>query len=141
MPVRMNDVMALLCHISEQQQMKVAIKHSGKGAIIAGAAAFLGGLMGGPPGIAVGGAVGGLFGAWLTSGQFKPLTQIIMELPPVQQQKVYDDVYALVRHLDWTDATQLILLVTGNVALQQKVAAALINYITQELRAEIQYGD
>ncbi|XP_030060254.1 protein C19orf12 homolog [Microcaecilia unicolor] len=141
MPVRINDVMALLCHISDQQKMKVAIKHSGKGALIAGASAFLGGLMGGPPGIAIGGAVGGLFGAWMTSGQFKPLPQIIMEMPVVQQQKLCDDVYSIIRSIDWADATQLILLVTGNAALQQKVAAALINYVSQELKAEIQYGD
>nr|XP_033798083.1 protein C19orf12 homolog [Geotrypetes seraphini]XP_033798084.1 protein C19orf12 homolog [Geotrypetes seraphini] len=141
MPVRINDVMALLCHISEQQQMKVAIKQSSKGALMVGAAAFLGGLLGGPPGIAIGGAVGGLFGAWMTSGQFKPLPQIIMEMPMVQQQKLCDQVFAILRSLAWTDATQLILLVTGNAALQQKVTAALINYVTQELRAEIQYGD
>lgn len=34
--------------------MKAAIKQSGRGALLAGATAFLGGLVGGPPGIAVG---------------------------------------------------------------------------------------
>lgn len=34
--------------------MKAAVKHSGRGALLAGATAFLGGLVGGPPGIAVG---------------------------------------------------------------------------------------
>ncbi|MEE6500575.1 hypothetical protein FKM82_003833 [Ascaphus truei] len=53
MPVQVNDIMSLLCHISDHQKMKAAVKHSGKGALVAGAVAFLGGLMGGPPGIAV----------------------------------------------------------------------------------------
>ena len=54
MPPRMDDVMRLCCELSANQQMKAAVKNSGKGAMVAGAVAFAGGLMGGPPGIAVG---------------------------------------------------------------------------------------
>ncbi|XP_065272702.1 protein C19orf12 homolog isoform X2 [Emys orbicularis] len=137
MPLDVNDVIHLLCRISEERKMKAAVKHSGQGALVAGATAFLGGLMGGPPGIAIGGAVGGLFGAWMTAGQFKPIPQIILELPPAEQQKLYDDAFAIIRNLDWTDAAQLTALVMGNAALQQKLAAVLINYLSHELRAEI----
>uniref|UniRef100_A0A4X1TWJ9 Uncharacterized protein n=1 Tax=Sus scrofa TaxID=9823 RepID=A0A4X1TWJ9_PIG len=75
MPVAVDDIMKLLCSISEQRKMQAAVKHSGRGALVTGAVAFVGGLMGGPPGLAVGGAVGGLLGAWMTSGQFKPVPQ------------------------------------------------------------------
>lgn len=85
--------------------------------------------------------MGGLLGSWLTSGQFKPLPQILMELPPSEQQKLYDDVVAVLGNLDWADAVQLIALVMGNVTLQQQVTAALINYVTNELRAEVCYKD
>lgn len=54
MPISMHDVMQLLCRVSEERKMKAAFRHSGRGALVAGAAAFLGGLVGGPPGIAVG---------------------------------------------------------------------------------------
>ncbi|KAH0619598.1 hypothetical protein JD844_000345 [Phrynosoma platyrhinos] len=141
MPINMNDVMQLLCHISEERNMKAAVKHSGWGALVAGTTAFVGGLMGGPPGIAVGGAVGGLIGAWMTSGQFKPIPQIILELPPVEQQRLYDRAYAIIRNLDWTDTAQLIALVMGDAAIQEKLLAVLTCYITNELRAEIQYGN
>ncbi|XP_058848711.1 protein C19orf12 homolog isoform X2 [Acipenser ruthenus] len=141
MPVRVDDVMRLCCDLSQQQQMKAAVKHSGKGAFVAGATAFMGGLVGGPPGVAVGGAVGGLLGCWMTSGQFRPLPQIILEMPPQQQQQLYDSVMTIIGNLNWTDAAQLSALVMGNAVLQQKVAAALVTYITQELRAEVQYGD
>uniref|UniRef100_A0A8C3XWF3 Chromosome 19 open reading frame 12 n=1 Tax=Chelydra serpentina TaxID=8475 RepID=A0A8C3XWF3_CHESE len=137
MPINVNDVIHLLCRISEERKMKAAVRHSGRGALVAGATAFVGGLMGGPPGIAVGGAVGGLFGAWMTAGQFKPIPQIILELPPAEQQKLYDDAFAIIRNLDWADAAQLTALVMGNAALQQKLAAVLINYLSHELRAEI----
>ncbi|KAJ8247286.1 hypothetical protein GJAV_G00244560 [Gymnothorax javanicus] len=141
MPPRMDDVMRLCCELSANQQMKVAVKQSGKGAALAGAVAFAGGLMGGPAGIAVGGAVGGLLGCWMTSGQFRPLPQILMELPPQEQQKLYRDVMAVLGSLDWTDAAQLAALVMGNATLQQQVTAALLSYVSRELRAEVQYGD
>uniref|UniRef100_A0A8C8R6I6 Chromosome 19 open reading frame 12 n=1 Tax=Pelusios castaneus TaxID=367368 RepID=A0A8C8R6I6_9SAUR len=141
MPIDVNDVMHLLCHISEERKMKAAVKHSGQGALVVGATAFVGGLMGGPPGIAIGGAVGGLFGAWMTAGQFKPVPQIILELPPAEQQKLYDDAFAIIRNLDWTDVAQLTALVMGNAAIQEKLAAGLITYLSRELRAEIRYGE
>ncbi|KAM3877207.1 protein C19orf12 homolog [Diretmus argenteus] len=141
MAPRMDDIMRLCCDISANQQMKVAIQHSTRGAMVAGGTAFLGGLLGGPAGIAVGGAVGGVLGAWLTSGQFKPLPQILMELPPNQQQKLYSDIMAVLGNLDWTDMAQLAALVMGNATLQQQVTAALLSYITMELRAEVRYGD
>ncbi|XP_034494004.1 protein C19orf12 homolog isoform X1 [Ailuropoda melanoleuca] len=141
MPIMVDDVMRLLGSIAEERKMKAAVKHSGKGALITGAVAFIGGLVGGPPGIAAGGAVGGLLGAWMTSGQFKPIPQIIMELPPAEQQKLFNEVTAIVRHLEWTDAVQLTTLVMGSEALKQQLLALLVNYVTKELRAEVRYDD
>ncbi|XP_073516032.1 protein C19orf12 homolog [Phyllobates terribilis] len=141
MPVNVDDILRLLCHLSTEQKMKAAVKHSARGAVAAGAGAFVGGLLGGPPGIAVGGALGGVLGAWMANGQFKPIPQILLELPPVQQQRLCEQIFTIIRNLDWTDATHLIMLVSGNATLQQQVAAALISFVTQELKAEIQYGD
>ncbi|XP_022599581.1 protein C19orf12 homolog [Seriola dumerili] len=137
----MGDVMRLCCEISAHHQIKAAVKNSTKGAVMAGGTAFVGGLLGGPAGIAVGGAVGGLLGSWMTSGQFRPLPQILMELPPNQQKKLYDDIMAVLGNLNWTDVAQLIALVMGNATLQQQVTAALLNYISKELRAEVRYQD
>ncbi|XP_074516131.1 protein C19orf12 homolog [Sebastes fasciatus] len=141
MAPRMDDVMRLCCEISSHDEIKVAVKNSTKGAMVAGGSAFVGGLLGGPPGLAVGGAFGGLLGAWLTSGQFRPLPQILMELPPNQQQMLFNHITAVLGNLDWTDAAQLIALVMGNATLQQQVTAALLGYITKELRAEVRYQD
>lgn len=46
--------MRLCSNISANQQIKVAVKNSGKGAAVAGGTAFIGGLLAGPPGLAVG---------------------------------------------------------------------------------------
>lgn len=141
MPIMVDDVMRLLCSISQESKMKAAVKHSGMGALVTGTVAFLGGLVGGPPGLAVGGAMGGLLSAWMTSGQFKPLPQVLMELPPAKQQKLFNEALAIVRNLDWTDAVQLTTLVMGSETLKQQLLAMLVNYITKELRAEICYDD
>ncbi|KFZ69589.1 Protein C19orf12 [Podiceps cristatus] len=141
MPISVDDVMQLFCHLSREKGMKAAVKHSGRGALLAGATAFIGGLMGGPPGIAVGGAFGGLLGAWMTTGQFRPVPQILLELPPAEQQKLYNEAVGILRRLDWADIVQLTALVMGNASLQEKLTAVLINYLSKELRAEIQYGE
>lgn len=88
-----------------------------------------------------GGAVGGLLGCWMTSGQFKPLPQVIMEMTPEQQQKLYQDVMNILGSIEWTDVAQLMAIVTGNAALQQQVTAALLSYIQRELQAEVHYVD
>ncbi|XP_009874879.1 PREDICTED: protein C19orf12-like [Apaloderma vittatum] len=77
----------------------------------------------------------------MTTGQFRPVPQILLELPPAEQQKLYDEAVAVLGHLDWTDLAQLIALVMGNASLQQKLTGVLINYLSKELRAEIQYGE
>lgn len=141
MAPRIDDIMRLCCELSAHDQIKVAVKNSTKGAMVAGGTAFLGGLLGGPPGIAVGGAVGGLLGSWLTSGQFRPLPQILMELPPAEQQKLCSDIMAVLGNLNWMDAAQLIALVMGNASLQQQVVATLLNFVTKELKAEVRYQD
>lgn len=168
---RLDDVMKLCCELSANHQIQATVKGSGKGAAAAGGLAFAGGLVGGPLGIAVGqcenaseqysispvlllnsppplpfppslgGAVGGLLGCWLTSGQFKPLPQIIVELSPQQQQKLYGDLMAILGDIQWTDFAQLTALVMGNAALKQQLTGALLGYITKELQAEAHYVD
>ncbi|XP_072291067.1 protein C19orf12 homolog [Eucyclogobius newberryi] len=138
---RVDDVMKLCCELSANQQVKSTVKGSGKGAAAAGGLAFAGGVVGGPLGIAVGGAVGGLLGCWLTSGQFKPLPQIIMELSPLQQQKLYDDLMAILGDIQWIDLVQLTALVMGNTSLKHQLTAALLGYVNKELQAEVHYVD
>ncbi|XP_014110912.1 PREDICTED: protein C19orf12 homolog isoform X1 [Pseudopodoces humilis] len=140
MPIRVDDVMALLSHVAKVKGMKAAVTHSGRGALLTGASAFLGGLLGGPPGIAVGGAVGGLLG-WVTSGKFKSVPEILMELPAAEKQKLCAEAMAVVKNLHWTDAAQLIGFVMANPTLTDKVLKVLTTYLTNEIKAQIKYGE
>lgn len=77
----------------------------------------------------------------MTSGKFKPVPQILMELPPAEQEKLFRQVTDIVRNLDWTDAVQLTMLVMGSEALQQRLLTLLVGYLTKELHAQVEYGD
>uniref|UniRef100_A0A663M4M5 Uncharacterized protein n=1 Tax=Athene cunicularia TaxID=194338 RepID=A0A663M4M5_ATHCN len=54
MSQRVEDVIQLLCHLSQEKGMKAAVKHSARGALLGIPTALLGGLLGGPVGMAVG---------------------------------------------------------------------------------------
>lgn len=85
--------------------------------------------------------MGGLLGCWMNSGQFKPLPQVLMELSPQQQRKLYDELMDIIGDLQWTDVIQLTLLVMSNGTLKQQVTGALLGYVTKELQAEVKYVD
>ncbi|XP_076003072.1 protein C19orf12 homolog [Genypterus blacodes] len=141
MPPRIDDVMRMCCDLPAHQKIKVSVHGSARGAVVAVVGALLGGLIMGPPGVAAGGAVGGFLGCWLVRAQFKPLPQILMGLPPAQQQKLYSDIMVILDSLDWTDAAQLVALVRADPTLQRLVSTTLLSYVMKELRAEVSFGD
>ncbi|XP_030271315.1 protein C19orf12 homolog [Sparus aurata] len=133
MAQRVNDVIHLCCEIADQPEFKNTWKNIAKGMTITAAAAGAGGLLLGPPGFFVCGAAGGLLSWYMTSGQFKPLPQILMELPQAEKQKLYDDVVVVLDNLAWTDAAQLIAVVMSNAGIQEKVTDVLQNYIKKNI--------
>ncbi|NWR87712.1 CS012 protein, partial [Furnarius figulus] len=88
----------------------------------------------------LGASLGGFIGYCVTYGQFKPVPQILSELPHNKRKKLYEAVLGLIRHLDWTDARHLIALVMKNTGLQQKLIGVLSNYLRNSLGAKIEYG-
>ncbi|NXP28243.1 CS012 protein, partial [Scytalopus superciliaris] len=91
----------------------------------------------------LGGLVGKLLGAWISSGKFKPVPQILLELPPTEQKKLYDETFCIISHLDnsVSNADQLIALVMKNVRLQKTLTAVLAYYLSKNLKAQIDYGE
>ncbi|KAM9494261.1 protein C19orf12-like [Clarias gariepinus] len=139
MEQKISDVVQMCCDVSGTRKMKAAVKSSVKGGAVAGGSAAVGGLLLGPAGIAVGGAVGGLLGWWMTSGQFKPVPQILMELPSHERQQLYSDISAILGSLDWTDASQLMVLVRADNTLLQKVEAGIQSFVSKSLGAVVEY--
>ncbi|XP_022347337.1 protein C19orf12 homolog, partial [Enhydra lutris kenyoni] len=130
MPFRVKDIMRLLCIIAKEKNMMAAVKYSGLGALFTGTVTFVGGLVGGPPGLAVGGLVGSLLSAWMIRGHLKPVHQIIMELPSDKKQKLYNEASSILNHLDWMETVQLTTLVMGSEDLKQKLLVMLEKFLT-----------
>lgn len=85
--------------------------------------------------------MGGALGAWMTSGQFKPLPEILMEMTSTQQEQLYSDVMSILGTLKWTDVAQLIAQVNGNANLHKQVLGAILNYTKDQLKADVRYED
>lgn len=60
MPVDMKEFLDGISILAENHNMRATVRQSGKGALIAGACCFVGGLVGGPVGMAAGGTIGGI---------------------------------------------------------------------------------
>ncbi|KAM5207856.1 protein C19orf12-like [Hipposideros larvatus] len=130
------DVMELLCSISEHEKINTAVKHSRTAAAIGGFIIFVGGLVGGPPGIAVGGVIAGVFGAWKTHGKFQSIPQIIKELPSAERQKLAKEATNILSDLKCTNVGQLIRKVMANEGLKQKLLAMLRSFVSKRLNAK-----
>lgn len=83
--------------------------------------------------------MGGVLGGWMTSGQFQPLPEILMELAPAQKEKLYSDVMAILGTFKWNNPAQLLSHVMGNGTLKDQLFAAVVSYATKELKADVKY--
>lgn len=54
MPLDVDDVLQLLAQLADDTELRVTVKESLKGGVITGAAAVIGGVLLGPPGLAIG---------------------------------------------------------------------------------------
>lgn len=77
----------------------------------------------------------------MTSGQFRPLPEILVEMGPTQKDQLYSDVMAVMGTLKWVDVAQLIAQVNGNAALHEQVLGAILNFTKNQLKADVQYED
>uniref|UniRef100_G1PGV2 CS012 protein n=2 Tax=Myotis lucifugus TaxID=59463 RepID=G1PGV2_MYOLU len=140
--LRKEDAMSLLCSLSEAKKMKVPVKRRKRRAVgLTGTGALLGGLAGGPPGLALGSVLGGLLGSLSWSTEFKPVSHILKELPPPEQEKLCNHVVAKIGNLQWRDVEHLTKLVMGSEALQEQLLKLLEGYVTKELKTSVKYGD
>uniref|UniRef100_A0A673IXY3 CS012 protein n=1 Tax=Sinocyclocheilus rhinocerous TaxID=307959 RepID=A0A673IXY3_9TELE len=134
---QIDDVMALCCKISENSQIEVAVNNSAKGAATAGGGAFLGGVLGGPPGIFIGGALRSAVGWLMTRGKFRPLHQMIMEMSPQEREKLYSELMEELGILAWDNLSELILPVMSNSSLKMQVLDILKYFARKQLRAKM----
>ncbi|XP_077982318.1 protein C19orf12 homolog [Glandiceps talaboti] len=137
MPVNAEELIRLLAMLSEEEQMKVAVRQTLKGGLIAGSFATVGGLLGGPVGIAVGGALGGAWGAWATKGKFRPVSDILIDMNKEQRVQLQEYFNLAFRSLTTEDFTALNKMVAGDEQVRRKMLYGLKTYFNDELKMVI----
>lgn len=68
MPIATGEMIKALAVLADRNDVRVSVKQSAKGAIIAGTCCFIGGVLLGPAGLAIGGAAGGVTAYKMTQG-------------------------------------------------------------------------
>ena len=59
MVIKYEDILKIITTLGDDENLRITVKQSAKGGLIAGVSCAVGGLIAGPPGLAVGGAAGG----------------------------------------------------------------------------------
>lgn len=77
MPVDVEEFLQGLAILADNHNLRVTLKQSGKGAAVCGAMCFIGGLLGGPPGLAIGGTLGGITAYRMSNSMFNVNDKLI----------------------------------------------------------------
>ncbi|KAH8309990.1 hypothetical protein KR044_004248 [Drosophila immigrans] len=138
MPIDTRELMEAIAIVADEENVRVAVKQSGKGTAICAACCFAGGMLMGPVGLAVGGAAGGIAAYKMTSGTFRPLGEVILnDLTDRQREMLVQHVSKAVAEIHPTDVVMLLPLITQNASIYQAVLSTVMSFVTNELRMQI----
>ncbi|XP_068244250.1 protein Nazo-like isoform X1 [Palaemon carinicauda] len=131
MPINTAEALSLVTQICEEEKLRVAVKESVKGGFIAGGATILGGLFGGPIGLAIGGTLGGCTAAYLSQGKFKSVVSIINnDLTGAQRESLANSVRMFLQNRSVEDlaaASNLLLSPSAKMVLLQVIIQFVIS--------------
>ena len=111
MTIDTNAIIKLIVDVMGEHQIQVTVRQAGKGAMFTGVCSFAGAMIAGPVGLAVGGAAGGLIAAYTTKGTFKPIGQILEELPFERKRQIAIEIQSVLNKLEITDLAEFAKLV------------------------------
>jgi hypothetical protein len=140
MTIDTDSIIGLLMEVAGERQIQITVQKSFKGAMICGAASFLGGLVAGPVGLAAGGTIGGLAAYCSQQGQFKPVSQVLNELSYERKERIADQVNDILTQMEVNDLAQFaqLAIVVGTVVENGNVTNAMLQRFIQESVAIIQ---
>ena len=138
MVIKYEDILKIITVLGDDENLRITVKQSAKGGLIAGFSCAVGGLIAGPPGLAVGGAVGGCLAAYVTSDSFKPLSTVILyEMKPIDQNALVQAVTNITQNIDAMDALELLAIIQGSNALKAKILSEVTTYCQRQLNTEV----
>ena len=138
MVIPYSDILNIITTLGDDKNLRITVKQSAKGGLIAGISCAVGGLLAGPPGLAVGGAAGGCIAAYLGANKFKPLSTVILyDMKPVDQRALVDAVRNIIQNVDIMDAVELLALIQGSAALKARILSEVTTYCQQQLNLQV----
>lgn len=138
MPLSPRDLQRVLAILADEDQLKVTVKSSMYGGVLAGVMTSVGGLLGGPPGLFVGGALGGAL-AYKTAGDFKPVSQVIKDINAHDRQLLYDSMKEIIDNLSFDDyLTVLSFLSVGpGLIVRQELVDKMVEFLASQLQLQV----
>lgn len=138
MPLSPRDLQRVLAILADEDQLKVTVKSSMYGGVLAGVMTTVGGLLGGPPGMLVGGALGGAM-AYKTAGDFKPVSQVIKDINAHDRQLLYDSMKEIIDNLSFDDIlTVLTFLSVGpGLIVRQELVDKMVEFLASQLQLQV----
>ncbi|XP_067640531.1 protein Nazo [Eurosta solidaginis] len=138
MPVDSRELIEAISIIANEQNVRVTMKQSTKGAMVCAASAFAGGLLLGPVGLAVGGTAGSLMAYKMTSGSFRPLADVLLnDLTDAQQEQLIRHVNKALAEFQISDLAILLPMIMSNANIQQAVLKTAKSFVSNELKLQI----
>ncbi|CAL1277383.1 unnamed protein product [Larinioides sclopetarius] len=122
----------LVRDVCTEEYLRLTFKGSSRSGVYTIVGGFAGGLMG-PWGVFPG-AMAGAFLAESTGEDFKPLWDVITEMPVDAKQRLLDKIKEILQRLDLTDSTTLAAMAAGVAAnLRSQISAAVIAFFQTEM--------
>ena len=133
MVIEYNEISNVLTKFAEDEDIRITVKQSAKGGLIAGFICALGGLIAGPIGFIFGGTAGGIVAAYFSGESFQPVATIINEMDPERKKEMTNSVLKILDKADAMDALEILAIIQGNNVIKAKVRTNLINICQQQL--------
>lgn len=137
MVINTREMMEVVGVLADEENVRLTVQSSAKGAMITGVGAFIGGVLGGPIGLPIGGAVGGLIGM-KANKSFKPLSEIVRrDLTERQQQELKDKLQNIVSQINMMDAVQLLMMLRTDRVLMNLFIKESLSFVVQATNAQL----
>ena len=138
MPVSEVALQRVLAILADEDQLKVTVRASGYGGVVAGVTTTIGGLIAGPAGLLVGGALGGVL-AYANAGNFKPVSQVVKEMNAHERQLLYNAMRDIVDNLAIEDYVALLAFLNGGAGLliRQQLMERMSTFLRDQMRLQM----
>lgn len=138
MPVNTDAILSVVAQLAEQENLRVTVRESAKGACIVGSSAFAGGIVGGPVGLCIGGIVGSFGALVYGKGKYRSVVDIILyDMSTAQRIRLADGVQRAVQDVNVEDFTILLPLILTQAPLKELALRELVRFIQNEMSMTI----